>query len=82
VRKTVLVSGMLLGWRVWRGFTTSTARRSVDFARSCRLAAAAPVGWSIPSLIAPKAAPRQLADHEFRQQSDGRVARSSRFIVG
>ena len=56
VRKTVLVSGMLLGLAVfgatftvkpiWAIFWISVALSG--------LAAAAPVGWSIPSLIAPR----------------------------
>jgi MFS transporter, ACS family, D-galactonate transporter len=55
VRKTVLVSGMLLGLAVF-GATLTTdpvwAIIWISIALS-GLAAAAPVGWSIPSLIAP-----------------------------
>lgn len=56
VRKTVLVLGMLTGLAVFgAGFTTSTgwAILWISIALS-GLSAAAPVGWSIPSLIAPK----------------------------
>jgi ACS family D-galactonate transporter-like MFS transporter len=56
VRKTILVLGMLLGLAVFgAAFTTNPvlaiAWISVALAG---LAAAAPVGWSIPSLIAPR----------------------------
>jgi len=56
VRKTVLVSGMLLGLAVFgAAFTTSTALAIGWISLALAgLAAAAPVGWSIPSLIAPK----------------------------
>jgi sugar phosphate permease len=50
VRKTVLVLGMLTGLAVFgAGFTTEPMSIALG-----GLAAAAPVGWSIPSLIAPK----------------------------
>ncbi len=55
-RKTVLVLGMLLGLAVFGAtFTTSPvwAVAWISIALS-GLAAAAPVGWSIPSLIAPR----------------------------
>ncbi len=56
VRKTVLVSGMMLGLAVF-GATATTdpvwAIVWISIALS-GLAAAAPVGWSIPSLIAPR----------------------------
>jgi MFS transporter, ACS family, D-galactonate transporter len=56
VRKTVLVVGMLIGLAVF-GATQTTdpdwAILWISIALS-GLAAAAPVGWSIPSLIAPK----------------------------
>ncbi|THD48989.1 MAG: MFS transporter [Bradyrhizobium sp.] len=56
VRKTVLVTGMILGLAVF-GATMTTdpiwAIVWISIALS-GLAAAAPVGWSIPSLIAPK----------------------------
>jgi sugar phosphate permease len=56
VRKTVLVAGMVLGLAVF-GATTTTdpvwAIVWISIALS-GLSAAAPVGWSIPSLIAPK----------------------------
>ena len=56
VRKTVLVLGMLLGLAVFGAtFTTDPvwAILWISIALS-GLAAAAPVGWSIPSLIAPR----------------------------
>src|ERR1700758_4325984 len=56
VRKTVLVLGMLLGLAVFGAtFTTEPvwAILWISIALS-GLAAAAPVGWSIPSLIAPR----------------------------
>ena len=56
VRKTVLVSGMVLGLAVFGATTTSSpvwAIAWISIALS-GLAAAAPVGWSIPSLIAPR----------------------------
>ena len=56
VRKTVLICGMLVGLAVF-GATQTTdpvwAIAWISLALS-GLAAAAPVGWSIPSLIAPK----------------------------
>ena len=56
VRKTVLVSGMLLGLAVFgAAFTTNPALAIGWISLALAgLAAAAPVGWSIPSLIAPK----------------------------
>ena len=56
VRKTVLVSGMLLGLAVFGAtLTTSPIWAVVWIAIALSgLAAAAPVGWSIPSLIAPR----------------------------
>jgi MFS family permease len=56
VRKTVLVVGMLLGLAVF-GATSTTNPLWAIFWISIALsglAAAAPVGWSIPSLIAPR----------------------------
>jgi MFS family permease len=56
VRKTVLVSGMLLGLAVFgAAFTTNPALAILWISIALGgLAAAAPVGWSIPSLIAPR----------------------------
>jgi MFS transporter, ACS family, D-galactonate transporter len=56
VRKTVLVVGMLLGLAVFgAAFTTDIAWAIFWISVALGgLAAAAPVGWSIPSLIAPK----------------------------
>jgi ACS family D-galactonate transporter-like MFS transporter len=56
VRKSVLVIGMLVGLAVFgAAFTTSPAVAIVWISIALGgLAAAAPVGWSIPSLIAPK----------------------------
>ena len=58
VRKTVLVAGMLLGLAVFGAtMTTSTTWAVVWISIALSgLAAAAPVGWSIPSLIAPRGA--------------------------
>jgi MFS transporter, ACS family, D-galactonate transporter len=56
VRKTILVTGMLFGLAVF-GATQTTDPRWAIFWISIALgglAAAAPVGWSMPSLIAPK----------------------------
>jgi sugar phosphate permease len=56
VRKTVLVGGMLLGLAVFGAvWTTDPAWAVVWISIALSgLAAAAPVGWSIPSLIAPR----------------------------
>jgi MFS family permease len=56
VRKTVLVVGMLIGLAVFGAvFTTEPLWAIMWIAIALGgLAAAAPVGWSIPSLIAPK----------------------------
>ena len=58
VRKSVLVLGMLAGLAVFgAGFTTSTGWAILWISIALGgLAAAAPVGWSIPSLIAPQGA--------------------------
>ena len=58
VRKTVLVVGMLLGLAVFGAtLTTNPVWAVVWISIALRgLAAAAPVGWSIPSLIAPRGA--------------------------
>jgi MFS family permease len=56
VRKTVLVLGMLLGLAVFGATFTSSPVWAVVWISIALsgLAAAAPVGWSIPSLIAPR----------------------------
>ncbi len=56
VRKTVLVSGMVLGLAVFGATTTDNAGWAIFWITIALsgLAAAAPVGWSIPSLIAPR----------------------------
>jgi MFS transporter, ACS family, D-galactonate transporter len=56
VRKTVLVTGMLLGLAVFgAAFTTDPVWAIIWISVALGgLAAAAPVGWSIPSLIAPR----------------------------
>ncbi len=56
MRKSVLVVGMLVGLAVFgAAFTTNPAVAIVWISIALAgLAAAAPVGWSIPSLIAPK----------------------------
>ncbi len=56
VRTTVLVTGMLLGLAVFGAtFTTKPGWAILWISIAlCGLSAAAPVGWSIPSLIAPR----------------------------
>jgi sugar phosphate permease len=56
VRKTVLVLGMVLGLAVFGATLTSNVVWAVVWISIALsgLAAAAPVGWSIPSLIAPR----------------------------
>ena len=56
VRKSVLVIGMLLGLAVFGATLTTSAVWAVVWISIALsgLAAAAPVGWSIPSLIAPR----------------------------
>jgi ACS family D-galactonate transporter-like MFS transporter len=56
VRKTVLVVGMLLGLAVFGATLTTDPTWAVVWISIALsgLAAAAPVGWSIPSLIAPR----------------------------
>jgi MFS family permease len=56
VRKTVLLSGMFLGLAVFGATTTSNPVVAITWISIALsgLAAAAPVGWSLPSLIAPK----------------------------
>jgi MFS transporter, ACS family, D-galactonate transporter len=56
VRKTVLVLGMLLGLAVFGATVTSDPIWAIVWISVALsgLAAAAPVGWSIPSLIAPR----------------------------
>src|SRR5580704_768204 len=56
VRKTVLVAGMVLGLAVIGATFTTDPRWAVVWISIALsgLAAAAPVGWSIPSLIAPR----------------------------
>jgi ACS family D-galactonate transporter-like MFS transporter len=56
VRKTVLISGMLLGLAVFGATLTTDPAWAIIWISIALsgLAAAAPVGWSIPSLIAPR----------------------------
>ena len=56
VRKTVLVSGMVLGLAVFGATMTDNPAWAIVWISIALsgLAAAAPVGWSIPSLIAPR----------------------------
>ncbi len=56
VRKTVLVGGMILGLAVFGATMTTTPFWAIFWISIALsgLAAAAPVGWSIPSLIAPR----------------------------
>ncbi len=58
VRKTVLITGMLLGLAVFGAAFTTDAHWAIGWISVALggLAAAAPVGWSIPSLIAPQGA--------------------------
>ena len=63
VRQTVLVFGLVLGLAV-AGVTRTTNARVAIFWISialCGLAASAPVGWSIPGLIAPKGSTARVA---------------------
>jgi MFS family permease len=55
-RKTVLVGGMVLGLAVFGAVWTTSPVWAIFWITIALsgLAAAAPVGWSIPSLIAPK----------------------------
>lgn len=56
VRKTVLVAGMCGGLAVFGATTTTDPIRAIAWISVALsgLAAAAPVGWSLPSLIAPR----------------------------
>lgn len=56
VRKTVLITGMLLGLAVFGATLTTNSVWAVVWISIALsgLAAAAPVGWSIPALIAPR----------------------------
>jgi MFS transporter, ACS family, D-galactonate transporter len=56
VRKTVVVIGMILGLAVFGAATTRNAHIAIIYITISLsgLAFAAPVGWSIPALIAPK----------------------------
>jgi ACS family D-galactonate transporter-like MFS transporter len=56
VRKTVLVAGMLLGLAVVGATMTASPAWAIFWISIslAGLAAAAPVGWSLPSLVAPK----------------------------
>lgn len=63
VRQTILVSGLMLGLAV-AGATRTTNPRVAIFWISialCGLAASAPVGWSIPGLIAPPGSTARVA---------------------
>ncbi len=56
VRKTILVAGMLFGLAVFGATQTTDPRWAILWISIALsgLAASAPIGWSIPSLIAPK----------------------------
>jgi MFS family permease len=58
VRKTVLIGGMLVGLAVFGAVLTRDPRWAILWisVSLSGLAAAAPVGWSIPALIAPRGA--------------------------
>ena len=63
VRQTILVAGLVLGLAV-AGATRTTNPRVAIFWISialCGLAASAPVGWSIPGLIAPPGSTARVA---------------------
>jgi ACS family D-galactonate transporter-like MFS transporter len=63
VRKTVLVLGMLLGLAVFGATVTTNPVWAIVWISVALsgLAAAAPVGWSIPSLVAPRGEPEPSA---------------------
>ena len=74
VRKTVLVGGMVLGLAVFGATATTTPFWAIFWISIALsgLAAAAPVGWSIPSLIAPRGGTgRDRRRDELLQQPDG-----------
>ncbi|MDB5405473.1 MAG: D-galactonate transporter [Rhodospirillales bacterium] len=86
VRKTVLVGGMLLGLAVFGATLTSDpvwAIAWISIALS-GLAASAPVGWSIPSLIAPRGGTATIGGiMNFANNMMGVVAPiATGFIVG
>jgi len=63
VRQTILIAGLVLGLAV-AGATRTTSPRVAIFWISialCGLAASAPVGWSIPALIAPSGSTARVA---------------------
>ncbi len=63
VRQTILVAGLVLGIAV-AGATRTTSPRVAIFWISialCGLAASAPIGWSIPGLIAPAGSTARVA---------------------
>ncbi len=63
VRQTILVAGLVLGLAV-AGATRTTSPRVAIFWISialCGLAASAPIGWSIPGLIAPSGSTARVA---------------------
>jgi len=63
VRQTVLVFGLVLGLAVAGATRTSNPRVAIFWISIalCGLAASAPVGWSIPGLIAPKGSTARVA---------------------
>ncbi len=63
VRQTVLVSGLVLGLAVAGATRTSNPRVAILWISIalCGLAASAPVGWSIPGLIAPPGSTGRVA---------------------
>ncbi|NPD66762.1 MFS transporter (plasmid) [Lichenicola cladoniae] len=86
VRKTVLVSGMLLGLAVFGATLTADPVWAIVWISIALsgLAAAAPVGWSIPSLIAPKGATGTISGiMNFLNNMMGAVAPiATGYIVG
>ena len=72
-RKTVLVGGMVLGLAVFGATLTQNPVWAIVWISIALsgLAAAAPVGWSIPSLIAPRGGTDHRRGDELLQQRDG-----------
>jgi MFS family permease len=58
VRKTILVAGMLLGLSIFGATTTHDPNVAITYITIALagLAVSAPIGWSIPALIAPRGA--------------------------
>lgn len=63
VRQTILIAGLVLGLAVAGATQTNNARVAILWISIalCGLAASAPVGWSIPGLIAPRGSVARVA---------------------